>query len=262
MVSYHGSDWSEHLGTIEFAHATLVSTSTQLSPFEIDTGRKCNNAITGDSSDNVTKIGISEYAKKFADRRQKIIEFARKNLESAQKKQKEHYDRKRSSVTFNAGDMVMLDARHLNLRHRNNGQDATNSKLVAKKIGPFKIKKMINQNVAKLTLPRALLKLHPSFNIDLLSHFVPNPVRFSSRPVPKAVPVILDEATGDELHIVEALVKKRMVNRQPEWLVRWHGLPEHECTWEKEKNIRHVTHWRDLVKDFLMHQRELRSGRM
>ena len=128
----------------------------------------------------------------------------------------------------------MLDARHLNLRHRNDGQDTTNVKLVAKKIGPFKIERMINQNVAKLTLPRAFIKLHPSFNIDLLSHFVPNPVRFSSRPVPKAVPVI-DEATGDEWHIVEALVKKRMVSRQPEWLVRWHGLPEHESTWEKEK---------------------------
>ena len=65
-------------------------------------------------------------------------------MENAQKKQKEYYDRKLSSVTFNAGDMVMLDSRHLNLRHRNNGQDATNSKLVAKKIGPFKIEKMIN----------------------------------------------------------------------------------------------------------------------
>ena len=89
--------------------------------------------------------------------------------------------------------------------------------------------------MAKLTLPRALIKLHPSFNIDLLSHFVPNPERFNSRPVPKAVPVILDEATGDELHSVKALVKKRMVSRQPEWLVRWHGLLEHEYTWEKEK---------------------------
>uniref|UniRef100_A0AAV1VI69 Uncharacterized protein n=1 Tax=Peronospora matthiolae TaxID=2874970 RepID=A0AAV1VI69_9STRA len=134
--------------------------STQLSPFEIDTGRKCNNAITGDSRDNVTKNYTSEYAKKFADRRQKIIEFARKSLEYAQEKQKECYDRKRSSVTFiaedkvlldsghlfmfNAGDMVMLDSRHLNLRHRNNGQDLTKSKLVAKKIKPFKIIKMIN----------------------------------------------------------------------------------------------------------------------
>ena len=186
------------------------------------------------------KIGTSEYAKKFAYRRQKIIDYARKNLENAQKKQKEYYDRNRSSVTFNAGDMVMLDPRHLNQRHRNNGQDSTNSKLVAKKILPFKIEKMINQNVTKLTLPRELI--NPSFIIDLLSHLVPNPVRFNSRPVPKAVPVILDEATGDKLDIVEALVKKRMVSRQPEWLVRWHGLLEHEYTWEKEKKTSDTLH--------------------
>ena len=167
------SDWSDHLGTIEFAHATLVSKSIQLSPFEIDTGRKGNNAITGESSSAAMKIGLTEYAKKFADRRQKIIEFARTNLENAQKKQKEYYDRKRSSVTFKAEGMVMLDARHLNLRHRNNGQDTTNAKLVAKKIGPFKIKRMVNQNVAKLTIPRAFINLQLSFNIDLLSHFVP-----------------------------------------------------------------------------------------
>ena len=50
-------------------------------------------------------------------------------------------------------------------------------------------------------------------------------MRIGSRQVPKAVPVILDEATADELHIVEALVKKPMVSRQPEWDVRWYGLP-------------------------------------
>ena len=38
MVFYYGDDWVKHRGTIKFAHATLVSKSTQLSPFEIDTG--------------------------------------------------------------------------------------------------------------------------------------------------------------------------------------------------------------------------------
>ena len=46
----------------------------------------------------------------------------------------------------------------------------------------------------------------------------------------KAVPAILDEETGSELHIVEALVKKRVYNKKNERLVRWHGLPVHECT--------------------------------
>lgn len=83
-------------------------------------------------------------------------------------------------------------------------------------------------------------------------------MRLSSCPVPKAVSVILDEETGSELYIVEALVEKRVYSKQPEWLVKWHGVPEHECTWEKEKNLRHVSHWRDLVQDFKIRHRELR----
>lgn len=33
MVSYHGDNWSTHLGTNELSHSTLVSKSAQLSPF-------------------------------------------------------------------------------------------------------------------------------------------------------------------------------------------------------------------------------------
>ncbi|OWZ04348.1 Retroelement [Phytophthora megakarya] len=39
MTSYHGSDWADYLDTIEYGHATLVNTSTKMSPFQIDTGR-------------------------------------------------------------------------------------------------------------------------------------------------------------------------------------------------------------------------------
>ena len=39
MVSYIGDDWAHHLGTIEYAHMTLVQGSTGRTPFEVDTGR-------------------------------------------------------------------------------------------------------------------------------------------------------------------------------------------------------------------------------
>ena len=50
MVSYRGMNWVNYLGTIEYAHATLVSSSTQLSPFQLDTGREVNNAIALENS--------------------------------------------------------------------------------------------------------------------------------------------------------------------------------------------------------------------
>jgi hypothetical protein len=120
---------------------------------------------------------------------------------------------------------------------------------------------MINPNVARLKLPRHLRKLHPSFNVDLLSHYVTNPQEFEGRPIPKASPIILNE-NNEQLHIIERLLRKRQFNRKPEWLVKWHNLPDHESTWELEKNINKVSHWRSLVKDFQNRQREFKSGGM
>lgn len=116
-MSYQGDDWSTHLGTIGFAHAAPVRKSTELSPFKIDIGRQVRNASSGRFNGAGKKLPIPEYARQFADKRQKIIILAQTNLAKAQDKQKDYYERKRSNVTFKAVDMVMLDARHLKLRH-------------------------------------------------------------------------------------------------------------------------------------------------
>ncbi|CCI10769.1 unnamed protein product [Albugo candida] len=64
------------------------------------------------------------------------------------------------------------------------------------------------------------------------------------------------------MHIIEQLLQKRQFNRKPAWLVKWHGLLEHEATWEREKDIRPVPHWNVLIADFKKRQREVNSGRM
>jgi hypothetical protein len=46
VVSHYGDDWARLLPTVEYAHATLVSTSTRVSPFEVDCGRKPRFPIT------------------------------------------------------------------------------------------------------------------------------------------------------------------------------------------------------------------------
>ncbi|GMF68895.1 unnamed protein product [Phytophthora fragariaefolia] len=82
-------------------------------------------------------------------------------------------------------------------------------------------------------------RLNPTFNVELLTHYLTNRGDFPNRPIPKAVPLILDEDTGEELYIVEKLLKKPTRCRKRQWLVKWHGLPEHEATWESEAQIRH-----------------------
>ncbi|KAF1327470.1 Retroelement pol polyprotein, partial [Globisporangium splendens] len=265
MVSYHGDDWVSHLGTIEFAHATLVNESTKFTPFEVDTGRKVRNLIAqefGVDEGNFEPVNIAEFAKNFAEKCQQVVKLAQENLKQAQERQKKYYDRKRREVEFNTGDLVMLDTKNLPLKTVAQSTSLQKAKLAAKKVGPFKIDSIVNKNVARLVFPPNMKRLHPAFNVELLSHYVENPTKFHSRPIPKAAPVILGDETGEALHVVEALLRSKTHNRQRMWLVKWLGYPAHESTWEYEKNIRHVSHWNRLLQEFQDSQREVKSGGM
>jgi hypothetical protein len=55
QISYHGQDWSEHLGTIEYEHQGLVQASTGFTTFEIGTGRKLKNSAIGITQNNMAK---------------------------------------------------------------------------------------------------------------------------------------------------------------------------------------------------------------
>ncbi|KAG2816987.1 hypothetical protein PC112_g13230 [Phytophthora cactorum] len=111
-------------------------------------------------------------------------------------------------------------------------------KFIPRFIGPYAIL-AIQGNVVLLDLPANLKHLSLCFNIDKLKVYTSNPDRFEGRVIPKSTPVIFDD-DGAPLHVVEALIKKRIFNRQPEYLVKWHGLPHHENTWERERDVKHV----------------------
>ncbi|KAG1702265.1 hypothetical protein DVH05_010055 [Phytophthora capsici] len=109
---------------------------------------------------------------------------------------------------------------------------------------------MVNENVARLRLPKRLLHLYPFFNVDLLVHYPEQPERFRTRSKSKETPIELpDEEEDDGLRAIERLHSKRQFNRKPEYLVKWLGEPESESTWEQERDIKHVVHWDRLVKE-------------
>ncbi|ETV64324.1 hypothetical protein H257_18773 [Aphanomyces astaci] len=113
---------------------------------------------------------------------------------------------------------------------------------------------MLDKSKRPKLVPRFIVaslesRVHDVFNVDRLKHYHPNEAKFASRPIPKATPVILDESTGEEMYIVEKLLKKRQFNRKLEYLVKWHGQPESEATWELIKDIKHVVLFKQLVQD-------------
>lgn len=256
MVSLHGTDWVDVLGTVEFAHSTLVSSSTKMSPFEIDTGRVARMPIGAATTRN-------DYAKNFAENRRRVVAQAQQNLLEAQDRQRAQYNKKRANTAFAAGDFVYLATKNLPLEHATTGTNIQKDKFAPKFIGPFKIIKMINDNAAQLSLPSSMSRLHDTFNVDVLRHHVESPTRFVDRPLPKVATIdFLPGDPNDEMHVIEALVKKRQRNRRTEYLVKWQNLDSSENTWEREQDIKHVWHWSSLVRALRESQRQHRRGRM
>ncbi|POM80943.1 LOW QUALITY PROTEIN: Retrotransposon nucleocapsid protein [Phytophthora palmivora] len=224
MVSYHGDDWVKHLGTIEYAHSTLVNASTKMTPFEVDTGRKVSNLLTERMKELVYSESdgiLAEFAKNFALERQQVVKQAQGNVKHAQERQKAYYDRQRRQVVFKEGDLVLLDTKNLPLKTVNKNTE---------------LKRRLDHRAhCKRQRGEADTSghdeaYHPTFNIELLSHYLTNRTEFPNRPIPKAVPIILDDETGEELYIIEKLLNRLTRRRKREWLVKWHGLPEHEAT--------------------------------
>ena len=257
MVSYHGSDWSEYLGTIEYAHATLVSSSTGLSPFQIDTARQSYHPMTLDAfqlSEEQLRKSRVEYARQFVEERRKLVQKAQEQLLKAQERQQRYYNSKRTEVEFKLGDFVFLRASKIPVQHL--VRDSLRVKLAPRKIGPFEIVQVINKNAMKLKLPPELSRLHPVFNVEDLEHS-PAPIeRFQSRPVFKSTPV---REGAEEMFIIEKLLKKRTFNRQLEYLVKWQ-LPESEATWLRARDIKKGEQWSSLVEDFKRRLRLSRGG--
>ncbi|POM66991.1 LOW QUALITY PROTEIN: Hypothetical protein PHPALM_17066 [Phytophthora palmivora] len=200
---------------IVYAHAPLVPTSSKMSPFFVDTGHQPKNPLVyGEISRGVCFT-----------HHHKVIQRARNNLIEAQKK---IYDCRRAANPFKVGDLVLLSTQDLNISHATAETTLRSWKFIPRFIGPY-IKLELHGNVALLDLPANLKHLSPRFNIDKFKVYNSNPDCFAGRVIPKSTPVIFD-GDGEPLHVVEALIKKRIFNRQPDYLAKWHGLPHHENT--------------------------------
>lgn len=103
--------------------------------------------------------------------------------------------------------------------------------------------------------------LNNTFNVDLLKPYQVSDMRFCNRPVSKAAPVFFVEDPGP-LFGIEMLVRKRVFSRQPAYLVKWSGLPDHNNPWQIECEIKPVVLWNLLRKQLRDSQRKTNAERM
>jgi hypothetical protein len=175
-------------------------------------------------------------ATNFLERHRYIWSAARDNLLKAQAEQKKYADRHRRADTFKIGDEVLLSTRDLQLVAAP-GQPRA-AKLVARFVGPFRVVEVVNDNAYKLDLPPQL-HIYPVQNVSKLRRYVSSPERFAGRPEPAArPPPEFTDATGGDVYEVERiLAQRRGQRRRVEYLVKWKGYPNEDCSWVPVGNL-------------------------
>ena len=229
-VNYLQNDWSGLLSYAEFAINNVPNSSTGKSPFEINKGFNPRmdylsgvGEVLVDSVDSwVNQINIIHLG----------IELA---LRQSSEKQKEFANRKRREHKFKVGDWVWLSMENLRTNR-------PSKKLDFKRVGPFKIKKFINEVAARLELPESL-RLHPVFHVSLLAPFRgPLKGQKGVRPGPIRI-----DGDGVPVMEVESILKSRRRKGVLEFLVKWLGYADLENSWQPLVDV--MNSW-ELVREF------------
>jgi transposase InsO family protein len=231
-VNYQQDDWLDLLSQAEFAYNNTTHASTGISPFFANYGfhPRFSLEIPGDS----VNPSVEERAMRLGHVQQNLMA----ELKLTQEWQKKQADRRRKDhPNFKVGDKVWL------LR-KNIATTRPCAKLDYKRLGPFKIAKLVGLVACQLELPPQF-KIHNVFHVSLLEPYHDNPIPERHREPP--VPVKIE---GQEEFEVQEVLDSKKIRGKLLYLVFWRGYPPSEATWEPAGNLVHA---QDLVNRF--HQR-------
>jgi hypothetical protein len=221
FTNHRQIDWAEWLPLAEFAYNNRIHSSTQRTPFEVDSGQHPRMGI---EPHRTTKL---EAAEEFVKRIKKIREEAQSALQRAAEDMARFHDVHRGKATsFKVGDKVWLDSRNIKTTR-------PTKKLDDKWFGPFPIVKVISENAYKLKLTPAFAQVHPVFHITLLRKATPDEIL--ERPKPSHPEPEIDEE-GEEAFEVEEVLDSRLYRRKLEYLIKWKGYGPEWNLWVPEED--------------------------
>jgi hypothetical protein len=157
-------------------------------------------------------------------------------VQERQDLRKARLDPGRRDVTFAPGEEVLLDTTHTPLPSR--------SLLSARWMGPFKVLACTAPNTYQLDVP-ATWRAFNEFNVSRLRRYVRRPPGWEDEAT--AVPEPVVAADGATEHVVQEILKYRLIRGRPHMLVRWAGLDASGDTWEPMENL---TNCEAAIQDF------------
>ena len=223
FTNYQQDDWDELLPAAEFAYNNHVHSSTQQVPFMTDTGRLPRMGFEPSGA----RSGI-ESVNEFRDRIAFGVSEAKSALVKAKEEYKRYYDRRRTPAPdIKVGDRVWLDASDIQTTR-------PSEKFSHKRLGPFRVSKVVGRGAYKLELPPRLSGLHPVFPVVKLQLAEDDP--FGGRPRYEEPPPIL--GTGPEAEWeVEEILDAKYRWRSLWYFVRFKGYNTSHDQWVKHSDV-------------------------
>jgi hypothetical protein len=237
-VNSQQNDWADSLMWLEIAINNAKNDTTGFSPFFLDHGQEINlpHTLVNDAAQQQSSVAGAE--EKMEEKNARVEEFvayvrsmlekAKQNMEKASASQKKNADKKRRDVSYEVGDMVLLDSSKIRL-------NVKGGKFADLRVGPYKVIKRVGEVAYQLELP-AHWKIHDTFHVSKLqpyreSNIWPDRQEYH-RPPPDPT------ATSDNVYEVKQIVGERMLRRKLHYIVEWVGYPPEDATLEEASQVR------------------------
>jgi len=232
FVGERQDDWYPLLALAEFSYNNHVHSSTQHTPFLLDTGRHPRMGF--EPHQPPSKV---EAVNEFTDRMKNTLEEAKSALAKAKDDMARYYNQRRTQAPiFKPGDRVYLDASDIHTTR-------PSKKLSHRCLGPYQVERRVGMNAYRLLLPASMKRLHPVFNVIKLTLAPEDPIPGRIAPPPPP-PELVD---GEEEYLVEEVINSRMFRKRLQYLVKWEGYNVEHNTWEYAENLDNA---QDAIAEF------------
>src|ERR1700677_5095486 len=219
FINHRQSDWFNWISIAEFSYNNKVHSSTKFSPFYLNSGFNPRMGV------KPIRDIKHKTAADFTSRMKSVREEAEAALTKASDEMKRFADfRRGDGPTLKVGDKVYVDASDYTT-------DRPSKKLRDRKIGPYPILEVINDNAFKLKLPSSM-KIHPVFTRSKLRLYSPPTIPGQS--ITPQGPVIIE---GEECYNIEAILNSKLTRGKLFYLVKWEGWSTEHNTWEPKSHL-------------------------